>query len=158
MLLVFAITHRFPVGPFRGIKEFLSSTLGETLTRCSWYDLAYISLLAGVSEEVMFRGVIQTWIGGWNPTVGLVVSSVLFGLAHCVTVTYAILAGLLGLYLGVLFTITGEPNLVPPILCHALYDFVALSVFQADARRALATRSAETISLAESSEAEPPAA
>ncbi len=134
MLLLFAVTHRFPVGPFRGVKDFLSDTLGPTLTRCNWLDLAFLSLLASVSEEMFFRGVVQTWL---TPTCGVVmallVSNLLFGLAHSVSMFYVVLAGLLGLYLATVFTITGEANLVPPILCHALYDFIALSVYRLEA-------------------------
>ena len=135
MLLLFAVTHRFPVGPFRGVKDFLSETIGPTLTRCHWLDLVFLSLMAGLSEELFFRGVAQTWLTATcGITAALIVSNVLFGLAHSVSVFYVVLAGLLGMYLAAVFTITGEANLVPPILCHALYDFVALVVYRAEAR------------------------
>ena len=134
MLLLFAVTHRFPFGPFRGVKDFLSESIGPTLTRCHWLDLAFLSLMAGLSEELFFRGVAQTWLTATcGITAALIVSNVLFGLAHSVSVFYVVLAGLLGMYLAAVFTITGEANLVPPILCHALYDFVALSVYRAEA-------------------------
>lgn len=144
MLLLFAVTHRFPVGPFRGVKDFLSDTLGPTLCECHWLDLAFLSLLAGVSEELFFRGVAQTWLmTTCGITAALIVSNVLFGLAHSVSVFYVVLAGLLGLYLATVFTITGEANLVPPILCHALYDFVALSIYRVEAMSAQQDASAE---------------
>ena len=38
------------------------------------------------------------------------------------------MAGLAGLYLGLALDIGGERNLVPPILIHALYDFLAFMV------------------------------
>ncbi len=134
MLLMFIVMHRYPVGPFHGVKDFLSDTLGPTLADCNWLDLAYLSLLAGVSEEVFFRGVAQTWLTtSFGVAAALIVSNLLFGLAHAVSVFYVVLAGLLGLYLASVFTITGEANLVPPILCHALYDFIALSVYRREA-------------------------
>ena len=40
------------------------------------------------------------------------------------TVLYAIIAGLVGVYLGVLYEATG--NLLAPMTAHALYDAVAL--------------------------------
>jgi uncharacterized protein len=43
---------------------------------------------------------------------------------HWITRTYALLAALVGLYLGGLWLWTG--NLLVPIVAHALYDFVAL--------------------------------
>ena len=144
MLLLFAVTHRFPVGPFRDVKDFLSDTLGPTLTRCNWLDLAFLSLLAGVSEEMFFRGVVQTWLTATCGAVAaLIVSNVLFGLAHSVSVFYVVLAGLLGVYLSMVFTITGEANLVPPILCHALYDFIALSIYRVEAMSARQDASAK---------------
>ena len=56
--------------------------------------------------------------------VGLIAGGVLFGLAHCITPTYALLAGLIGLYLGWLWIATG--NLLVPITTHAVYVFLAL--------------------------------
>ena len=134
MLALFAITYLFPVGPLGTIKGFLHEVLGPPLAQCRWYDLVFVALLAGCSEELLFRGVLQSWIGRWGPFTGLIASSVIFGMAHAITPTYAILAGLLGVYLGLVFTITGEANLVPAILCHALYDLVAFFVVQREAR------------------------
>ena len=65
------------------------------------------------------------WVGGsWGVWVGLAVASVLFGLAHAITVSYVLLAALMGLYLGWLWIATG--NLLVPIMAHAGYDFLAL--------------------------------
>jgi len=135
MLALFAVTYRFPVGPLETIKDFLREVLGPPLAQCRWYDLVFVALLAGCSEELLFRGVLQSWIGRWSALGGLFASSVIFGLAHAITPTYAILAGLLGIYLGLVFTITGEANLIPAILCHALYDLVAFFVVRRAARR-----------------------
>lgn len=135
MLALFAITYLFPVGPFGTIKGFLHEVLGPPLARCRWYDLVFVALLAGCSEELLFRGVLQTWIGRWGALVGLLASNVIFGLAHAITPTYAVLAGLLGIYLGLVYTITGEANLVPAILCHTLYDLVAFFVVRRAARQ-----------------------
>jgi membrane protease YdiL (CAAX protease family) len=51
---------------------------------------------------------------------------VVFGIAHWVTTAYAVVAGVVGLYLGLLYVIT--ENLLAPAVAHALYDFVALLV------------------------------
>jgi len=93
---------------------------------CSPWQLAVLSLLAGVSEEALFRGVVQGWLMrvSGSTVLGLVFASALFGLAHAITSTYAILAGLIGAYLGWLWLATD--NLLTPTVAHAAYDFVAL--------------------------------
>jgi uncharacterized protein len=105
---------------------------------CTWIELASISLLAGVGEELLFRGVFQAaiveWSGNFLPhspvcaAVGdwlaVIVVAIVFGMMHAVNVAYAILAALMGLYLGWLWMATG--NLAVPIVAHALYDFLAL--------------------------------
>jgi membrane protease YdiL (CAAX protease family) len=87
--------------------------------------LALISLLAGVGEEALFRGVMQSVLAGSLGTVlALLVTSTVFGLVHYVTRTYAVMAGAIGLYLGVLAL--AFDSLVVPMIVHALYDFLAL--------------------------------
>jgi len=128
LLVVFAITWKWPIGPFRSIRAKVETLLAPGLRKCSVAELALISIAAGVGEEFLFRGVVQ---GALTEPMGvtgaLLFASLVFGLAHAVTVSYAVLAGLMSVYLGWLWIRTG--NLVAPITCHALYDFVALWVF-----------------------------
>ena len=60
-------------------------------------------------------------VGDWIAIVGV---AILFGLLHAVNAAYAVLATLMGLYLGWLWMATG--NLAVPIVAHAVYDFLAL--------------------------------
>jgi membrane protease YdiL (CAAX protease family) len=84
-----------------------------------------ISLAAGLGEEALFRGVLQSVLTqAFSPSVGLVAASLLFGFAHCVTRAYVVFATLFGLYLGWLTII--NDNLLAPIVAHTLYDFAAL--------------------------------
>ena len=62
---------------------------------------------------------------GWG--LALVLASVVFGAAHLLTWTYAIIAAFIGAYLGLLWIWTG--NLLTPMITHAVYDFVALVYF-----------------------------
>src|SRR5262249_14894233 len=119
MLILFLLMNRYPLGPLRTIRRFLIEYLGPSLVACRWYELLPISCLAGIAEELLFRGVL-------HPLTGLVWSNVIFGLAHLVTPTYAVLAGLIGAYFGWLLDATG--NLLAPMVAHGLYDFVALLV------------------------------
>lgn len=85
-----------------------------------------VALSAGIFEELLFRAVIQQglsdWLGLWP---GLLLASLLFGLAHAMTWSYLVLATLMGLYLGGLYIWSG--NLIAPMLTHFLYDWVALT-------------------------------
>jgi membrane protease YdiL (CAAX protease family) len=79
----------------------------------------YISLLAGFSEELLFRGVLQ-------PLWGIAAASIIFGALHAATSGYFLLATVMGFYMGGLFLYTG--NLLVPMSVHALYDVFALNL------------------------------
>jgi membrane protease YdiL (CAAX protease family) len=125
-LLLFLACLRWPIAGLRRIREFCETVLKPALAPCSVAELALISVLAGLGEEMLFRGVLQpafaTWLG--NPWLGLLAASLLFGLAHAVTFTYVVYAGLMGAYLGWIWMATG--NLLPVVVIHTLYDFGAL--------------------------------
>jgi len=121
------VITRYPLGPFKALNDFVRQWVLPLFVTCTTWQLAVISLLAGLGEEALFRGVVQAGVEqlcGW-PWLALAVASALFGLAHAVTTTYAILAGLIGVYLGWLWLESG--NLLVPIVTHAAYDFVALA-------------------------------
>jgi len=110
---------------------------------CSTLDLVIVSVAAGVGEEALFRGVIQIGLADrFGSLAGLTAASALFGLAHMISPLYALLAGLVGAYLGALTLATG--NIVPAILAHALYDFLALSYLLRRHRRKQAAAAAKT--------------
>jgi membrane protease YdiL (CAAX protease family) len=126
MFGLFLLGWRFPFGPLRPMKQFLLEALGPPLAACRWYDLAAIAAVAGVSEELLFRGVLYPLTGRW-------VSGVLFGLAHFITPLYALLAGLAGLALGDLMERTN--NLLAPMVAHGVYDFLAFVAVARSVRR-----------------------
>ena len=119
MIGLFLAANRFPIGPLRTIKQFLHDALGPSLIACRWYDLLLVAIVAGIGEELLFRGVLQ-------PLIGKLWSNVLFGLLHLITLPYALLAGLIGGYLGWLFD--QSENILAPIITHGLYDFLAFLV------------------------------
>jgi membrane protease YdiL (CAAX protease family) len=123
---LFAVTYRFPMTGMQDIKRFLVEKLGPFLDGCRWQELLYLGFLAGVSEEILFRGLLQPWLErDWGWLGGLVFSNMIFALVHWVTPLYALLAGLTGAYLGLALDFSGERNLLIPVLIHALYDFLA---------------------------------
>lgn len=100
----------------------------------SSFGILLISLAAGICEEALFRGVLQTALSDLaNPGAALVVASLLFGVLHPVSPIYILLAASLGAYLGGLLIVTG--NLFVPIAVHAAYDFVAITLLLQAARR-----------------------
>ena len=112
-------------GPVRALLDLVVEQIGPYLAPLSVIDLALLAAVAGFSEEVLFRGVLQVGLTEWLSTGGaLLGSSLLFGLVHFASRTYAILAGIRGMYLGGLFL--AQQNLLAPIVTHAVYDFVAL--------------------------------
>jgi membrane protease YdiL (CAAX protease family) len=112
--------------PFRRLMHEVEQTLVPLFSRCTTLDFALIAILAGLGEEVLFRGLIQTSIaaslGLWT---ALAITSVLFGLLHLVTRTYAVIATIFGAYLGWLYIATGD--LFVAVVTHSVYDFVALN-------------------------------
>jgi membrane protease YdiL (CAAX protease family) len=78
-----------------------------------------IPLTAAVTEEVFFRGILQ-------PRVGLVVSSLLFGLVHIGYGTWLQIVApvVLGLFFGLMYRFT--KTLWAPIAGHFTFDFVQL--------------------------------
>ena len=119
-------TLRTPWDVLVRLRVVIEDKVAPLFAGCSVAGLAVISILAGVGEEALFRGVLQSAIASNIGVVpALLVVSTLFGLVHPVTAVYAVMAGLIGLYLGVLTIWSG--TLVPAMTAHALYDFVALA-------------------------------
>ena len=121
----FAAMTRWPIGPLRKLEAFTNDVLRPFLAPCTTVDLLGISCMAGLGEEMLFRGFLQGALTDWLPWwLGLILTSVVFGLLHLITFTYAVLAALMGAYLGLLYEATG--NLLTPMVTHAAYNFVVL--------------------------------
>jgi membrane protease YdiL (CAAX protease family) len=129
-LLVLIPCVVWPIGPFAELLRVVEELLLPLFSGCRLIDLAIISALAGIGEEALFRPIVQVSIaelvgGSAGPWVGLAGAAVLFAAAHWITTTYAVVAGLIGLYLGWLWMVTG--NLLVPMTTHAVYDFVVIA-------------------------------
>lgn len=87
----------------------------------SWPLVIVTAVVAGVAEEILFRGVLQKWVGLWG-------QALLFGLVHAsyATALQVVLPFLIGLGFGYMVR-RGWP-LWAPITAHFLFDLVALSV------------------------------
>jgi membrane protease YdiL (CAAX protease family) len=126
LFLTFLTLEHMQVESLVKIKKMLLEILGPSLQHYHWTDLFMLAAIAGFSEELLFRGVIQPWLeSSWGTTASLVISNIIFGLAHAVTPLYAVLATLVGIYLSLSMNYGGEKNLLLPIIIHGLYDFLA---------------------------------
>ncbi len=76
-------------------------------------------LLAGVPEEILFRGALQ-------PTLGLLVTSLVFGALHAVTLAYFVYAGVAGMLLGALAL--WRDALWAPIAAHTVIDVIMFAL------------------------------
>jgi membrane protease YdiL (CAAX protease family) len=123
LLLAWCLRTRF--GPIARLVRTVEERAGPLFAGETAVTIALVAGLAGLGEEALFRGVVQTALLAHLPAwAAVAMTAAAFGLAHALTVTYAVLAGLVGGYLGWLHVASG--NLLVPVLAHALYDFVAL--------------------------------
>jgi membrane protease YdiL (CAAX protease family) len=131
ILGLFALCLLIPWKPFRRIEMIMRRTILPLFRECSLLEIALIAILAGLGEELLFRpiiqgGLAQSFAAPYGTIAGLCLAAVIFAILHLMTPTYAFLAGLIGLYLGAVWLWTG--NLLVPIIAHALYDFLAISI------------------------------
>jgi membrane protease YdiL (CAAX protease family) len=129
LLIGLLIINRLRFSALARIRRFINAQVVPLFQPLSLFELAALSFAAGFGEEMLFRGLLQVAIAdNVEGTSGIVIAisgaSVLFGVCHWITPTYAALATLAGVYFGVLFLLTG--NLLAPLIAHALYDFLAL--------------------------------
>jgi membrane protease YdiL (CAAX protease family) len=125
LLAGFALCLYLPWRPLARIRRLADELIRPLFSASTVVALALISLVAGVAEELLFRGVLQPALGHWLGTwPGVVAASTLFGLVHLLTPTYGVLAALVGVYLGWVYLAMG--NLLPAMIAHGLYDFIAL--------------------------------
>jgi membrane protease YdiL (CAAX protease family) len=138
LLGLLLVCERVQWRPVQDVRRVLDDLIVPMFKNWSLAELAGVSFLAGVGEEMLFRGVLQAataeWTGDFLPhsPAGAIVGNwialagvaILFGLLHAANAAYAVLATLMGLYLGWLWIATG--NLAVPMVAHAVYDFLAL--------------------------------
>nr|WP_275993761.1 CPBP family intramembrane glutamic endopeptidase [Argonema antarcticum] len=98
-----------------------------------WPDLIWLALLPGLSEELLFRGVMLPALG--LDILALVLSSLCFGILHLSGLEqwpYVIWATVIGLVLGYSALATG--NLLVPIVAHIVTNLVSSCLWKLDSR------------------------
>ncbi|WP_413258103.1 CPBP family intramembrane glutamic endopeptidase [Floridanema fluviatile] len=114
-----------------GYRKSADLYLNMVLKPLFWPDLIWLGLLPGLSEELLFRGVMLPALG--LDTSGLVVSSLCFGILHLSgweQWPYAIWATVVGLLLGFSALTTG--NLLVPIVAHIFTNLLSSFLWKLD--------------------------
>ena len=99
-----------------------------------WTDLIWLGLLPGLSEELLFRGVMLPALG--LNMAAVIVSSVLFGILHLSGSgqwPYVVWATVVGFSLGYCALVTG--NLVVPVIAHVITNLVSSSLWKINNRQ-----------------------
>jgi uncharacterized protein len=101
--------------------QLLEDEFSKVLVPLQIWEIALIALLSGLVEETFFRGAIQ-------PVLGLIPTSLLFGLAHFVPrkvfLPWSAYATFAGFLLGSVIEL--RKNLFPVILAHCVINFVLI--------------------------------
>jgi uncharacterized protein len=98
--------------------------LAMVLKPLTLLDMVWLGLLPGLSEELLFRGVMLQALG-LDP-IGIVLSSLCFGVLHMTNAQqwpYAMWATLVGILLA--FTMVETGNLLIPIVAHVTNNFIS---------------------------------
>lgn len=134
ILAMLLVLYQVKWQPLLELRYEVERIVGELFGESSWFELALVSIAAGVGEEILFRGALQPlgigWLSFWP---GFILVAILFGLAHAMTKIYFVMATVIGFYFG--WLALQDNNLVTPIVAHAVYDFLALAIIQRRARK-----------------------
>ena len=113
------------------IRKLVVEILGPSIAACRWYELLVVSALAGVGEELIFRGAIPLAlerIVSWQ--VACVLTNIAFGIVHFVSWEYFAWATGVGFLFSALADGLGPRNLIAPMIAHGVYDFLAMRSLQ----------------------------
>ena len=128
MLFLFVVFLRIETPAVAELRGLLDQFVVTVFGSAGPLEIAAVAAAAGIGEEVLFRGFLQaafeSGLGAWG---ALTAASVVFGLAHAVSLAYFTMATVFGAWLGWIWMLSG--NLFVPITAHALYDLVALWFF-----------------------------
>lgn len=96
-------------------------------------DIIWLGLLPGLSEELLFRGVMLPAMG--LDTSGLIVTSLCFGILHLSGIQqwpYAVWASVVGFLLG--YSALNSGNLLVPIVAHVVTNLVSSYIWKLDSK------------------------
>jgi hypothetical protein len=126
--LAAVLVSRALVAAWRSARA-AEDALAELIGPLSGRACLALAAASALGEELLFRGVLQPWLGLW-------IASILFGAVHVPPRRelrpWPVMAAVMGLALGVLFDGTG--GILAPVLAHATVNAVNLRRLSAFAR------------------------
>lgn len=119
-----ALFHGFPRMSDRLVR-LQADTYAVLGPRLGWSAIVAISLAAGIGEEALLRGGLQTLLADYFGAVGAIaVASAAFAALHLAKPLITALLLAIGVIFGVVYWQTG--SLLTVMIAHALYDIWAL--------------------------------
>ena len=127
LLLVFSATSRLP--SVARLRELIRTSFVPILKELSTWQLVVVGLLAGIGEEWLFRGYLQTWVSTLLPDTpmqigSVIIVSIVFAALHAITPMYAAIVFVVSIYLGIVYE--SSEQLLTPMIAHGVYDVIAL--------------------------------
>lgn len=125
LAVVAMLTEKLPMWPFTRLEQDFQKMIG-LFREASYLQLFWISLCAGVSEEILLRGCMEPILRGYHGTVpAMLIVALVFGGLHFLSAAYALTIAFISILFSLLMLQTD--NLISPIAAHAVYDFLALA-------------------------------
>ncbi len=132
-VLLAVITFGIFFGLYRVGGRF-AQTLQDDLQRVgglfsgySWWRIICVATLAGLGEELLFRGFFQAWINNYLAiSWAILLVSLVFAALHYLSHAYFICAVLMSIAFGIGYYLTG--SLLMVITWHGVYDLIALGI------------------------------
>ena len=125
LLLAIDLSRRALPKVWEELDDHAVRLFAQAPFKLTWTMVVSLSLVAGVFEEIVFRGVLQTWLEThmslWS---AIFVQAAIFAALHPISKAYVAYVLLIGIVLGWVFAASG--NLLIVMVAHFLYDVYAL--------------------------------
>jgi uncharacterized protein len=125
------------------VHDRVGALLPDSRQERVWFGV--VSVGAGVSEELVFRGFLLYYLSLYVPQANILervlLTSLVFGFGHIYQGWMGVVGtGIVGLVLAILYLMTG--SLLLPVMIHAAVDYRALLIFPPAASPAVAAQGA----------------
>jgi membrane protease YdiL (CAAX protease family) len=117
-LAILLVSRKF----FRSSLEFFKDLIHDM--KLNWWEIIFISLCAGIGEEIFFRGVVQYWLGIW---ITALVFVLLHGYLNPKNIPLTIYGIFMVLVIAGLGFLKESKGLITAIVAHTWIDILLLA-------------------------------
>ncbi len=126
LALIIAAVYKSRFKIFKKLQKDLTKTL-KVMSGFNFFQILLISFIAGLTEEIFFRGFLQQVIEiNFGLVTALIISGILFGVMHYISNVYTVYIFFVSAVFGLIFVFT--ENLWGAIFAHFLFDLVGISL------------------------------